>query len=137
MSYLMLKQCTESSIAECYHFFIRHASIKDVGYASEQENKKPKIEGGLIGIKRGVNSRNNFFLILHVVSDIKNELREIFRLQKKETETKYALNQNKIIIQAKNTSLAATYDTVRVKSFRKSFRKSEKSACGLHLKKPD
>ena len=39
------------------NFFIKHASIKDVNYAGEQENKKWKIEGGLIGVTRGVNSK--------------------------------------------------------------------------------
>ena len=63
----------------------------------------------------GVNSRNNLFLILHVVSNIKNELREIFHSEKIEAEIKHALNQNKIIIRSKNIiNLVATFDTVKL-----------------------
>ena len=62
----------------------------------------------------GVNCRNKFFLISHVVSETENKLREISHSQKKETKIKHALNQNKINIQLKNTSLVATLDAVKL-----------------------
>ena len=75
-----------------------------------------KIQGGLIGITRRKNSRNKFFLISHVVSEIEKELREISQSQKKETKIHHALNQNKIKIHSKNIiSLAATFDTVKLR----------------------
>ena len=52
-------------------------------HAGEQDNKKLKIQGGLIGIRRQENSRNKFFLISHVVSDIEKELREISHSHKR------------------------------------------------------
>ena len=84
-------------------------------HAGEQKNKKLKIQGGLVGITRRANSRNKFFLISHVVSEIEKERREISHSQKKETKIDHALNQNKINIQSKNIiSLAATFDTVKL-----------------------
>ena len=55
-----------------------------------------KIQGGLIGITRRKNSRNKFFLISHVVSEVKKELREISQSQKKETKIHHALNQDNV-----------------------------------------
>ena len=49
-----------------------------------------------------------------MVSEIKNELTEISRSQKKETKIKLALNQNKINIQSKNISLTAIFNTVKL-----------------------
>ena len=71
-----------------------------------QENKKLKIQGGLVGITRRENSRNNFFLILHV-SEIEKEPREVSHSQKKETKIHHALNQNKINIQSKNNKFGS------------------------------
>ena len=62
-------------------------------HARDQENKKLKIQGGLIGITRQENSRNKFFLTSHVVSE--KEQREISHSKKKETKVPLALNQNK------------------------------------------
>ena len=67
-------------------------TAKDVDCEGEQENKKKKIYSGLIGITRGVNCRDIFFLISHVLSEIKNELKEISKSQKNKTEIKHALN---------------------------------------------
>ena len=50
-----------------------------------QENKKLKIQGGLIGITRRENSKNNFFSNIAYDSEIEKELREISHSQKKET----------------------------------------------------
>ena len=87
---------------------------KSLDHAGEQENKKLKIQGGLIDIRRRESSRNNLFLIWHVVSAIEKELREISHLPKKETKVHYTLNQNKINIHSKNIiSLAATFDAVK------------------------
>ena len=61
--------------------------------ARDQENKKLKIQGDLIGIPRQENSRNKFSLISLVVSE--KEQREISHLKKKETKVHLALNQNK------------------------------------------
>ena len=85
-------------------------------HAGEQKNKKLKIQGGLVGITRRANSRNKFFLISHVVSEIEKERREISHSQKKETKIDHALNQNKINIQSKKIiSLALTFDNLQVK----------------------
>ena len=82
-------------------------------HAGEQENKKLKIQGGLIDIRRRESSGNNFFLIWHVVSAIEKELREISHLPKKETKVHYTLNQNKIIHSKNIIRLAATFDAVK------------------------
>ena len=83
--------------------------------AGEQKNKKLKIKGGLVGITRRGNNMNKFFLALHVVSEIKNELREISHSQKKEAKNHQALKQNRVNIQLKNIiSLSGTFDTVKL-----------------------
>ena len=89
------------------HFLVQINHIpgiaKEVDHAGEQENKKPEIKGGLVGITRRGNSMNKFFLASYVVS------------QKKETKKHHALNQNKINIQSDNKiSLAGTFDTVKL-----------------------
>ena len=71
-------------------------TAKGGDHTGKQENKKN--QSGLIGITRRENSRNNFFLISHVVSVIEKELREISHSQKKEIKIHHALNQNKISI---------------------------------------
>ena len=38
-------------------------TAKDIDQVGEQENKKLKIQGSLVGITRRKNSRNKFFLI--------------------------------------------------------------------------
>ena len=43
---------------------------KGLDHAGEQENKKLKIQDDLIGITRRGNSRNTFFLISRVVSEM-------------------------------------------------------------------
>ena len=47
-----------------------------MNHTGQHENKNLKIQGALIGITRGENSRNKFFLISHVVSEIEKELRQ-------------------------------------------------------------
>ena len=50
-----------------------------------------------------------------MISEIENDLKEIFHSQKKEAKIHYALNQNKINIQLKNlVSLAVLLDTVKL-----------------------
>ena len=120
--YLSDMQALEERYPNIWQFFLnRHFSVqlnhilvteKGVEHAGEQKNKKLKIQGG---ITRRESSRNKFFLILHVVSEIVKELREISHFQKKETKIHYALNQNKTNIRSKNIiSLAATFDTVKL-----------------------
>ena len=107
-----------------WHFFLDgHFSVqinyipgtaKGIHHAGELENKKLKIQGSLVAITRREGSRNNFFLISHVVSAIEKELREISHSRKKEIKIHHALNQNKIKIQSKNIiSLAAIFDTTK------------------------
>ena len=75
------------------------------------EEKKSKIQGGLIGLIRRENSRSNFFLISQAVSGVEEELREISHLQKKETsstciESKwnlYTLWQQRFALQSCNS----------------------------------
>ena len=55
---------------QLYHIPV---TAKGVDHVGEQENKKLKIQGGLIGITRRENHRNKFFLISHVVSDVEKE----------------------------------------------------------------
>ena len=77
-------------------------TAKGVDHAGARENKKLKIQGGLVGITRRENSGNNFFLILHVVSKIEKAPREVSHSQNKETKIHHALNQNEINIHSKN-----------------------------------
>jgi hypothetical protein len=59
-------------------------SALGIDHAGEQENKKLKIQGGLIGITRQQNSRDRYFLIAHIVSEIDKEMREMSGCARKE-----------------------------------------------------
>lgn len=101
--YLSNMQASEERDPNIWQFFLEGyfsiqlnrigGTAKGVDHARDQENKKLKIEGGLIGITRQENSRNKFFLTSHVVSE--KEQREISHSKKKETKVHLALNQNK------------------------------------------
>ena len=123
--YLSDMRALEERDPNIWQFFLNgHFSVplnhipgtaKGVDHAGEQESKKLNIQGGLVGITRRENSKNKFFLILHGVSEIEKELREISHSQKKETKIHHALNQNDINIQSKNKiSLVSTFDTVKL-----------------------
>ena len=59
-------------------------------------------------------SKNNFFTLSHVVSEIEKELREMSHSLKNETKILHSLNQNKINIPSKNIiSLAKTCDNAK------------------------
>ena len=96
------------------HFSVQISNIlgtaKDRDHAGKQENKKMKIQSGLIVIVRREKSRNKFFPIWHMVSETEKELREIPHSQKKEIKIHHALNQNKISIPSKN----ATFGNVKL-----------------------
>ena len=93
--YLSDIQAWEERDPKIWQFFLDgHFSVqinhilgtpKGVDDPGDQENKKQKVQGGLVGITRRENSRNRFFLISYVVSEIEKELREISHSQKKET----------------------------------------------------
>ena len=59
-------------------------SALGIDHAGEQENKKLKIQGGLIGITRQQISRDRYFLIAHIVSEIDKEMREMSGCARKE-----------------------------------------------------
>ena len=77
-----------------FSFQINHilGTAKGVDHAGEQESKKLKIEGRLVGITRRENSRNKFFLILHVVSEIEKELKEISHSQTQKKKKKFTMH---------------------------------------------
>lgn len=101
--YLSDMQASEERDPNIWQFFLEgyfsvqlnriEGTAKGVDNARDQENKKLKIQGDLIGIPRQENSRNKFSLISLVVSE--KEQREISHLKKKETKVHLALNQNK------------------------------------------
>ena len=79
---------------ERFSFQINHilGTVKGVDHAGEQENKKLKIEGRLVGITRRENSRYKFFLISHVISEIEKELKEISHSQKQTKKKKFTMH---------------------------------------------
>ena len=101
--YLSDMQASEERDPNIWQFFLEgyfsvqlnriEGTAKGVDNARDQENKKLKIQGDLIGIPRQENSRNKFSLTSLVVSE--KEQREISHLKKKETKVHLALNQNK------------------------------------------
>ena len=82
-------------------------------HAGEQENKKLKIQSGLIVIC-SKKAAGTISTLSRVVSEIEKELRKISHSQKKETKILHSLNQNKININSKNIiGIAVTCDTAK------------------------
>ena len=72
-----------------------------VDHAGEQQNKKLKIHGGLIGITTKENSRNKYFIISPVISQIVNEMEEMGNCKRSKHTLHRRLNNYRRGIQSK------------------------------------
>ena len=74
-----------------------------VDHAGEQQNKKLKIQGGLIGITTKENSRNRYFIISPVISQIVYGMEEMRNCKTNEHTLHHGLNNYRRGIQSKCT----------------------------------
>ena len=79
---------------------VSHTSI-GVDHACEQQNKKLKIQDGLIGKTTKENSRNRYFVIFPVISQIVNEMVEMGNCKTSEQTLHHGLNNYRRGIQSK------------------------------------
>ena len=70
---------------------VPHPAI-GVDQADEQQNKKLKIQGGLIGMSTKENSRNRYFIISPVISQIVNKMEEMGNCKTSEQTLHHRLN---------------------------------------------